>query len=132
MRRHSLQRWLIWLLPLVLLRAFVPAGFMISQGEDGWLLAWCGGVAEQTLPSAHHEGHAHHAEHGQQRESPSGGAHYSPCPYSLVASATTVSIDHVAPQGLAPSDEPMQRYAARDAGIASARAHRIRGPPRLS
>jgi hypothetical protein len=42
------------------------------------------------------------------------------------------AVDHVATDGVAPSDEQIRPYAAPIAGVDSIRAHRIRGPPHLS
>jgi hypothetical protein len=152
MRRRTVQRWLIFLLPLFALRAFVPAGFMAMPAEDGWKLVFCDGIVIDTTPRAqdpdhhahhaHEHGHAAHQTHGHEAQhahhnghdapSQSGETHYSACPFSLVASAAVASIVHVAVDGVAPSDEPVQFDSSPRQGNTALRAHRIRGPPHLS
>ena len=44
MKPRTLQRWILWLLPLMLLRAFVPAGFMLSAHAGELSVVFCSSV----------------------------------------------------------------------------------------
>jgi len=48
--RHS-HRWLAWLLPLFLLRAFIPVGFMLSWSAEGLQIVMCSGIGPLPMPT---------------------------------------------------------------------------------
>jgi len=79
-RRH-LRRLIVLLLPLLALRALVPAGYMLSSGSGELLLVLCdGGLTgwDTHAMSGHHEHAPHHHDHGHDRM-PSAGEH---CPFA--------------------------------------------------
>lgn len=85
--RHS-HRWLAWLLPLFLLRSFVPVGFMLSWSDQGLQLVVCSGSGPMTLPGPEAK------QHGQHTDSHAAGGHEhsqahegSMCPFA--AAGTT-------------------------------------------
>ena len=140
MSPRSSQRWILWLLPLFILRAFVPAGFMWAASANGLEVVLCGGFA-RTAPSqiADHSSHAEHAahahaEHGasheQHHEGSNEPSHSNPiCPFAgagfgfietEVASATWFAASVVV--AIAPPADPLFDHHLVD-------HHRIRGPP---
>lgn len=135
MKRRYIHRWAIWLLPLLLVRAFVPVGFMVSASVDGLALIVCSGAQRsQPEPMAHtanpHAGHAaaHHHEGSQQEQD----ATSAPCPFALIGSACAHPIPQLASSS--PNDTsyaiPVDSLPYSDLG--PIRADRIRGPPALS
>ena len=83
--------WLV--LPALLLRALIPAGFMPLAGVGGAYLGFCpgdgAGAPSVLLGHAHH--HAH--DEGGAPGAPSGAHHHPACIFSL--GATTVAADAV-------------------------------------
>ncbi|HLS82860.1 MAG TPA: hypothetical protein VK025_15780 [Steroidobacter sp.] len=144
MRRARLHRWTLWLLPLLLLRAALPAGVMLSTSEGRLLLELCSGFsipAPQQHASQHdhaeHAGGSHHSaavDHAAEAASQQHGSHEpgaadpAPCPYALVASACLAQAVHisVAHERTAPATPDFDSTPSRppyfDPG-------RIRGPP---
>lgn len=142
-RRH--QRWILWLLPLFVLRAFVPLGFMWSATAEGLQLTLCSGVggtatsqfAAQSLAQNDHAAHAHHHHEGTGHEQHQGGsgeaAHQaSLCPFAgagfsfIDADVATVADFAVGVAPAIPSlDDPVPDHRPSD-------LLRIRGPPELT
>ena len=103
-RRHQLT-WLV--LPALLLRALIPAGFMPLAGAGGAYLGLCPG-ADPAASSAL-VGHAHHHTHhdGSAPGIPSGGHHHPACIFSLgatTAAAPTSLLVSALPPLLAPAE----------------------------
>ena len=129
------------LLPLFVVRSFVPTGFMLSL--DGGMLSLVFCPSQISLPSvlgndgahetylAHdHEGadHGHHG--GDEADSSSAHQDQQTCPFAFAAAAPLGIAQNFAlepPHSEAISGPP-------DSAIRSAvsRAHPIRGPPSLS
>jgi hypothetical protein len=131
MNRARIKPWIVWLLPLMLLRAFVPMGFMLS-GESGALaITFCSSVAAppaSDVHAAHHHlepqsaGHHHHGSEAHE---------HTVCPYGLTGpaqAASVINFEVSAPLGelsatpgksLQPSLTPSQTEP-------------IRGPPALA
>jgi hypothetical protein len=133
--KRRLNRWAQWLLPLIALRALVPAGFMLSVDAEGLALAFCSGeIAVATQQQAGHE-HQHGAQHdtgGHGEDSSHSAQEHVPCPYSLTASATPFETPHLAGVALIPCDDSADRSTAFTPTTGPLRADRIRGPPHLS
>lgn len=123
MKRRTVQRWIIWLLPLMVLRAFVPAGFMVAAQAGDLSLVFCPSVSTgphsgadvtadrsegldtRSAATAHHDHAAHHSEHsapsvehqahhGSQSEAAEHHADgANSCPFALTAVASAPEID---------------------------------------
>jgi hypothetical protein len=87
--RRRLHRWAAWLLPLLVVRLFVPTGFMLSAsgGEIG--IALCPGYA--PLPFDHAAHGMHGGAHEPDGPQPSGESDSgpTPCPFLLAGSAAS-------------------------------------------
>lgn len=97
MSDRTKHRWLAWLLPLLVLRAFVPAGFMLSWTGNDLQMMLCSGtgpVSSQETLARIADSHAHHHQgdpaSGQHQHDMGGGsqAHEnSICPFAAAGSA---------------------------------------------
>jgi hypothetical protein len=78
-----LRRIAPWLLPWVVVRLFVPVGFMLAPSGHGLGIALCPGHAPLPMPGGAQVGHAHHA--GMDHASGSGHHDSGPsaCPFAL-------------------------------------------------
>lgn len=118
--RHT-HRWLAWLLPLVLLRACVPVGFMLAWSEQGLQVVLCSGMG----PLA-----ARHASHHAANQHEHAGAHEaSPCPFAVAQLGGALPALSAAVALILPSSQPCERLAAREVVTDSLHLDRIRGPP---
>lgn len=138
--KHS---WLAWLLPLMVLRAFVPAGFMLSWSSDGPQLVVCTGsgpavtwAAGSDKPGAHNEPSHHTSEMSQagghhHHEGAAGKVHEnSYCPYALAASASAPPVLDAFVSEVVPT-EAIDVVSHSDPQSAAVLIDRIRGPPRV-
>lgn len=77
------RRWAVWLLPFLVARLLVPAGFMLSASGAGFGVALCPGYAPLPVSIADASGHAgmHHGDHAPESTGPSA------CPFLLAGSA---------------------------------------------
>jgi len=136
MRRRHLKLLSFWILPLLLLRALIPTGFMLSVEAGGLQLTFCPAVVQPLDQpqvqhalehSMHHPG-MHHADAAGD-EAASHNDDNAPCPFSLVASAATGDIAHVQGSIDEPSDERFEFLSAPTFRVGPVRTDRIRGPP---
>ncbi len=141
MRRQYLKLLSLWILPLLLARALIPAGFMLSVDAGRLQLMFCPSGVVQALFSPKATQQQAHAEHQHHQGMHHGGADQasashdddnSPCPFSLVASATPCDIPHLAGAADAPRDERFAFLSAPTFRVGPIRADRIRGPPSLA
>ena len=130
------QRWIVWLLPFLVARALVPAGFMLSVGDSGLDLTFCPTVASATeVAAASHHGGAHHAAEWRDAGEPQQHSdHYQAsdtgvCPFGVVGGACTVTSFHVADFQLASGANLLPAYTAPPDANRLIRTDRIRGPP---
>jgi hypothetical protein len=109
---------LIWLLlPLLALRALVPAGFMLDASSDGLSMVICSGGVYKTV-SVDHGDQAPVTDHGQQTQHGD-----SICPFAVAATGAP-----------APSALPMVLGALSAIGIVAndvAEFHSLFGPSRV-
>ena len=147
MRRHLLKLLSLWILPLLVARALVPAGFMLSAEAGRLQLMFCpsgvvqplglAAVAQQQAHAEHHDhdGGMHHAgmHHagGDEASSSHSAQDDAPCPFSLVASATLLSVPYSAVAAVA-ADERFEFIATPVVQAGPIRTDRIRGPPSLA
>ena len=124
-RRHQLT-WLV--LPALLLRALIPAGFMPFAGAGGAYLGFCPG-ASAPEPSAL-VGHAHHHSHDQPGApgAPAGGHHHPACIFSLGAVTPTAAAAPLLSATAAPQ-APADRADSLVVLPPILRAQSSRGPP---
>jgi hypothetical protein len=134
MRRHHLKLLTLWILPLLLARALIPSGFMLSAGVGGLQLMFCpAGVVQPLQSQQQHAGDHQGMHHGAADEAtPSHNNDNAPCPFSLVASATPSAVLYVQHGASAPSDEIFGFISAPTFRVGPLRADRIRGPPVLA
>jgi hypothetical protein len=139
MRRHHLKLLSLWILPLLVARALIPAGFMMSVDAGQLQLMFCPSGVVQPLFSPKAAQQQAHAEHQHHQGMHHGGADQAshdddnaPCPFSLVASATSCDIPHLAGAADAPRDERFEFLSAPTFSVGPVRADRIRGPPSVA
>jgi hypothetical protein len=135
MRRRHLKLLGLWILPLLLARALIPTGFMLSAGAGGLQLTFCPAGVIQTLASqqqhaGHHDGH-HHGDAADDAV-PAHNNDNAPCPFSLVASATSGEVHYLQAAVGGPGDEAFEFISAPTFRVGPLRSDRIRGPPVLS
>ena len=129
------RQWLAWLLlPALLLRALIPAGFMPVAGAGGPHLGFCPGAGElppgATAPAAHgsERGHTHHGGDGR-------GIPVTPHHPACVFSAGATTAFAVPPTDALPAPalaSLTERIAAPVFLPAILRAQSPRGPPTVS
>jgi hypothetical protein len=122
-KRRTAQGLLWWLLPWLVARLLVPAGFMpvAATGEVGWVLCSVAATASDA----------------DSRVNPSrstGGLHNDVlCPFTAAGSLAPPPLPSlVAARSLAPAGLPIPAAAVRPASAGAARIHCARGPPVLS
>jgi len=135
MRRRHLNLLSLWILPLLLARALIPSGFMLSAHAGGLQLMFCpAGVVQplrsQSQHAGHHEG-MHHGTDGDET-STSHSNDNAPCPFSLVASATPTAVPHLQPAASGLSDATFAYLSAPTFRVGPVRVQFIRGPPVLA
>lgn len=153
MRRHSLTLLSLWILPLLLARALIPTGFMLSAEAGRLQLVFCpagvvqplGIPAGEQLAQAEHQAHhagSHHAgshhegmQHGGDTDQAS-ASHASqdsaPCPFSLVASAMPSAVIYFSDVLADLRDERSQFVSTPTFHVGPIRSDRARGPPSLA
>jgi hypothetical protein len=133
MNRRRVHRWVLWLLPLLLLRAVVPVGFMVSADASGLQLVICSGTTQLANAAENHAAHHHHHADGANAESAAASSdeRSALCPFALAASSSTHEIAFAAtsPQPVA-HEQPTESLLAGASG--PIRADCIRGPPILA
>lgn len=132
------QRWLVWLLPFLVARALVPAGFMLSVVDGGLELTFCPSVeAPSPHMSMHHDASTHHA-HGPDGTQPSDQQHHSDhyragdanvCPFGVAGSANAPIPAYAATVIVDSTPELVPSYTSPFDSYRPLRAERIRGPP---
>ena len=142
MRRHSLKLLSLWILPLLLARALIPMGFMLSVDAGRLQLMFCPGAVQPLgTPAGEKSAHAEHqAHHAGMQHSGDAAEHSSshaaqdsaPCPFSLVAAATPSSIALFAAVNTDLRDELFEFLSAPTFQVGPIRADRARGPPSLA
>ncbi|HEU4655266.1 MAG TPA: hypothetical protein VFS47_14860 [Steroidobacteraceae bacterium] len=134
MNRARLKPWIVWLLPLFALRAFVPVGFMLGSENGVLAITFCSSIAEPAAADVHAQ-HHHHAQH--QDDGQPGGHHHSEahersiCPYGLTGPADLAYIPTFEPN--APARAPTLRLEEpAQPSLTPTQTEPIRGPPPLA
>ncbi len=158
MPRHYLKLLSLWILPLLIARALIPAGFMLSVEAGRLQFMFCpSGVVQPLgermfgqLSGAQQQTAEHHFEHqAGQHQHQAGhhpGMHHGgdadqasqhaqdnvPCPFSLVASATLSAPAYLTDVDASSRQERFEFLSAPTFRVGPARTDLIRGPPGLS
>jgi hypothetical protein len=136
MTTRRLRRSLLWLLPLFVLRAFIPAGFMLSPSAAAGLeIVFCSASGPTNSPaSTAHDVHAHHAQH-DHGDGPAGQhsehqAHErSVCPFAVAGTAYAPGVAHFLADAPATSVSIIDFPADPSLASVPVLIDRIRGPP---
>lgn len=142
------RRWLLWLLPFLVARAFMPAGFMLSASAGDLSLMFCPsvgtvariaalspGASAHDHAQAHEHSHAgHHAQHdaaSDQHSNHFGASDTGVCPFAVVAASCAGGDLHVATARLDVTSDSLPLYTVPSDANRPIRGDRIRGPPAL-
>jgi hypothetical protein len=121
------------LLAMLLLRAYVPVGFMPAGGTP-FLLELCPSaspVPGSLAVAAHHAHHDHDHDHGRHDHAATHG-HFENCPFGSAPGAGPASqLVVFQPSGQVASLESVE-FESFYIGARVARAHQPRGPPALA
>jgi Protein of unknown function (DUF2946) len=125
MPRRFLNRWTLWLLPVIALRALLPTGFMLDATvADGIQVVMCSGAG--PVPDLQHgsQSHAHHGDgdHGQDT------ADNVLCLYAL-AGAACANVALASAATPPPVAEVFAFYSDANRSAEPFLLDRIRGPP---
>jgi len=141
MNRRFAKLLTLWIVPLLLARAFVPAGFMVTMDATGLSLMFCPSVMEPAAPAQHaaHPGHdaaSAHAgggHHGDMDHPGRSSQHESaPCPFAHGATAALADLTHGAFSAFILADDVFEFLSAPTFSVGPLRSDRIRGPPSLA
>jgi hypothetical protein len=129
MNRRLIRKWMRWLLPVLVVRAFLPVGFMFAANADGLQLAFCPDQAP-VVRSLHdapggHDGHHGGGHHGAGHLDP-------PCPFAVAAVAAVIDVPYLQAVALHTVDPLVAERTVAVPLAGPQRADRIRGPPSLS
>ena len=133
MNRRLFRKWARWLLPLLVARAFLPVGFMLSADSDGLQLAFCPDQAPivQSVDQAAATGHAGHDGHSTDQKH--AGAHLdSPCAFAVAALAAIIDVPYLEPVASQAAEQVLPQRVVAVPLAGPQRVDRIRGPPALS
>jgi hypothetical protein len=119
----------LWLLALLLFRAYVPAGFMPASGIP-FALELCP-VGLAGMPAAHHH-HAGSPEHTGSHDHGGSHADFEACPFGSAPAAGPIS-HYIAFQAPAPAlSQPVVAFQSPCLTLRPQRSHLPRGPPSLA
>jgi hypothetical protein len=124
MNRRLFRKWMRWLLPILVVRAFLPVGFMLATQADGLQLTFCPDQVVAVAHAGHGDGHSGHQQHSGHLD--------PPCPFAVAAVAANIDIPHLDTAAVLAAEPfvPERSEAVPLAG--PQRIDRIRGPPSLS
>ncbi len=136
------RRWILWLLPFLVARAFVPAGFMVSAAGGELSLRFCPSasviapVAAAAEAVATHDAHAHsHAAHAHAAEASAaphadhvGATDTNLCVFAVVTGCASNDF-HLANARLYPASNLLAADTVSPHANRPVRVDRIRGPP---
>jgi hypothetical protein len=133
MNRRLFRKWARWLLPLLVVRAFLPVGFMLATTQaDGLQLAFCpdqAPIVQSAVQSAHHDA----ADHGNHTGDQHSGAHLAqPCAFAVAAVAAVIDVPQLDLVASLAAEQILPERVVAVPLAGPQRADRIRGPPSLS
>jgi hypothetical protein len=131
MNRRLFRKWALWLLPLLVARAFLPVGFMLAANAEGLQLAFCPDqISVSEAVTADHS--AHEAPAGHDGHEPGAGHFDPPCPFAVAAVAAVIDVPHLDTDALRSVERFVPERAVAIPLPGPQRAERIRGPPFVS
>jgi hypothetical protein len=128
MTRARVKSWIVWLLPLMLLRAFVPMGFMLSSEGGTLAITFCSSIAAPTASDEHAAHHHHDGQLAAHHHHGSEAHERSLCPYGLTGPAQVASdfqLDASAPI----RERTLALRDSRHPSLTPSQTEPIRGPP---
>jgi hypothetical protein len=136
--RRFVRKCVLWLLPLLAVRAFLPVGFMLSTDASGPALAFCptqspalAAAFPLNTDAPQRDGHHQHHQAPVDADGPVASAD-PPCPYALGAVAIQTSA-HCVARLLQPFEQESAFPTSRLVPVfGPARLESVRGPPALS
>lgn len=134
MTRRHLHRWTLWVLPLLVARWLVPAGFMLSPVTG--MLELCPGALPQVAASEHQHHHAHHAgsaaQTGELADEPAQPVASMTCPFAVGVTFDLPELTSLSPARTQSADQLDASLDVAPPYFAPEPTHLIRGPPPLS
>lgn len=131
MKRLHLHRWTLWLLPLLLARMFVPAGFMLSADASGLSIVFCTSVSAPRADSAHAGHHDHAAHHQGQSDDERAAQTLGECPFAVASVLLSQDVAVIAAEPL-PNLHVLTFDSTPPPRPRLLRSQPIRGPPALA
>jgi hypothetical protein len=132
MNRRLFRKWTRWLLPILVARAFLPVGFMLTADSDGLQLAFCPDQAP-IVQSVDHAASGHTAHSGHTPDQKHAGAHLdSPCAFAVAALAAVIDVQYLEPVASQAAEQVLAERVVAVPLAGPQRVDRIRGPPSLS
>jgi hypothetical protein len=136
MNRRFFKSLTLWIVPLLIARAMIPAGLMLSVDADGLALMFCSGSVSHPVAAgqaAQHDGHAGHHDASQHSgHAQHQGHENSPCPFSLAASVAPTDVECCASTAILSADAIFEFLSAPTFSVGPPRTDHIRGPPSLA
>ncbi|HEY3732145.1 MAG TPA: hypothetical protein VGL28_12875 [Steroidobacteraceae bacterium] len=114
MTRRRADFWLLWVLPLLVMRLLLPTGVMPARGDHGFALILCGVQHQHAAPDSGRT----HAD--------------TPCPFAAAATVAPPASIQLAPWAPAASSTPIIAPALGGVPTVLARSQRARAPPSFS
>ena len=132
MNRRLFRKWTRWLLPILVARAFLPVGFMLTADADGLQLAFCPDQAP-LVQSLDHAAAGHASHDGHSTDQKHAGAHLdSPCAFAVAALAAVTDVPYLEPVATQAAEQVFPERVVAVPLTGPQRVDRIRGPPSLS
>jgi hypothetical protein len=139
MTAHHAHRWLAWLLPLLLLRALIPAGFMLSWSDEGRLqLVVCSGtgpmvtqvqVAQAQMDGGDAAQHQLHGDAPSAQHDHSRSVEATMCPFATAGTAAVAPTFAAVVSFVATVSQEVSALPGLDLPSSTVLIDRIRGPP---
>ena len=142
MKRHFLKLLGLWIVPLLIARSLIPAGYMLSVGAAGLELTFCPTVVTPTtaattdhsqhMAHAAHQDAAQHAGHHAGHDANGGAQEHAACPFALVAGGALPEAPFLTATTFVVAEHVVDFTSAPAVSAGPIRTDRIRGPPALS
>lgn len=122
MTRRRAENWIVWLLPLLMLRLLLPVGVMPAAGPQGTGFVLCTAQFGVNAAAANHTAPIRGSSHAD-----------SLCPFAAAAAgAPTPSVRPMAARGVAVILPELSIVAGMPSASGPVRSQTSRAPPQLS